>query len=107
MALYGIYGKHTVEACPVNNLETAKALIALTQSDVPALTQKHNVHKIVAQYHSPLEHTLIWVVEAEDAHGIQSLCIESGLAAFNELKIVPLITFADGVIPLIKQIHGL
>jgi len=107
MGLYGIYDKHTVEACPVNNLETAKALVALTQSDVPALAGKHNVHKIVAQYHSALEHTLIWVVEAEDAHGVQSLCIESGLASFNELKIVPLLTFADGVVPLIKQIQNL
>ena len=24
MSLYGVYGSHTVEACPVNNLENAK-----------------------------------------------------------------------------------
>jgi len=26
MALYGVYGSHTVEACPVNNLENVKKI---------------------------------------------------------------------------------
>ena len=36
MALYGIYGSHTVEACPVNNLEVAKAFVAFAESRVRA-----------------------------------------------------------------------
>ncbi len=28
MALYGVYGSHSVEACPVNNLENAKKLLS-------------------------------------------------------------------------------
>ncbi len=33
MALYGIYGSHTVEACPVNNKAVAKQLVAFAESD--------------------------------------------------------------------------
>lgn len=32
MGLYGIYGSHTVEACPVNNLENAKRFVAFAES---------------------------------------------------------------------------
>jgi len=33
MALYGIYGSHTVEACPVNNLGNAQTLIEFVEGD--------------------------------------------------------------------------
>jgi hypothetical protein len=33
--------------------------------------------------------------------------VETGVASFNRLKIVPLITFSEGVIPLVKKVHGL
>ncbi len=33
MGLYGVYGSHSVGACPVNNLENAKKLV-LPQSSV-------------------------------------------------------------------------
>ncbi len=29
MAVFGIFGKHAVDACPWNNIETAKILIGL------------------------------------------------------------------------------
>ncbi len=34
MALYGIYGKHTTAACPWNNIDTARRLQALAESDL-------------------------------------------------------------------------
>ncbi len=34
MALYGVYGSHTVDACPVNNLEVAKAFVAFAESGI-------------------------------------------------------------------------
>ena len=40
MSLYGVYGSHTVEACPVNNLENAKALISFAESDPTPLLSK-------------------------------------------------------------------
>jgi hypothetical protein len=108
MALYGIYGKHTPEACPWNNVETAKRLLTLLEErDLMALCAQFKIKEIIGQYHSALEHTFLWVLDAEDPHLIQDFCVSAEMAAFNELKIVPLITFMEGVIPGLKKIHSL
>ena len=106
MALYGIYGSHTVEACPVNNLGNAKALVSFAESDPTPLLSKYRISNVLSQYHSAFEHTFLWVVDADDAHLIQE-ALETGLASFNKLTIVPLITLGEGVIPLLKKVHGL
>ncbi len=107
MALYGIYGKHTTEACPWNNIQTAKRLLDLAESDLKSRAKKYKINDIIGQYHSALEHTFLWVVEAEDPHLIQEFCVATGIATINELKIVPMITFQEGVIPGLKKIHSL
>ncbi len=107
MALYGIYGQHTTEACPWNNIQTAKRLLDLAESDLKSTAKKYKINGIIGQYHSALEHTFLWVTEAEDPHLIQEFCVSTGLATINELKIVPLITFQEGVIPGLKKIHSL
>jgi hypothetical protein len=107
MALFGIYGKHTTEACPWNNLETAKKLKELSESDLVSRAGAYKISKILGQYHSALEHTFLWLVEAENPHSIQEFCVTTGLASINEIKIVPMITFEGGVIPGLKKIHSL
>ena len=107
MSLYGIYGKHTVEACPAINRKSGERLVKAAERDLAPILKQFKIHKIVSQYHSAFEHTLLWVVDAEDAHLIQDFVFEIGLASFNELKIVPLITFKEGVVPLVKKVHGL
>jgi len=67
---------------------------------------KYKINKIVGQYHSGLEHTFLWILDAEDPHLIQQFAVESGMASFNEVKIVPLETF-EGVAEGAKKIHGL
>lgn len=106
MALFGIYGSHTTEACPVNNVNTAKGIVQRAPADRESMAKKYKINNIVGQYHSGLEHTFLWIVDAEDAHLIEQFCIESGLASFNAVKIVPLITFND-VIETVKKIHSL
>ena len=44
---------------------------------------------------SVLEHEWIIIFEAENAHGIESLCIEAGIASFNTVKIVGLKKYED------------
>jgi hypothetical protein len=107
LALYGVNLNHTTESCPVNNKEVATRVVQISKMDLSPLLTKYKINKVVAQYHSPLEHTLVWVFEAEDPHLIQGFCIESGLASFNKLTIVPLMTFGEGVIPTLKKIHNL
>ncbi len=107
MALYGVYGSHTTEACPVNNKEIAQRLVQFSETDLEPIATKYKINQVVGQFHSALEHTFVWVVDAEDPHLIEEFCIETGLASFNNLKIVPLITFVEGVIPRVKGIHQL
>ena len=40
MALFGIYGKHTVKACPWNNIENAKNLKGFAEADMEPLAKK-------------------------------------------------------------------
>ncbi len=95
------------EACPWNNIQTAKLVLGLAESDLEFTAKKYKINGIIGQYHSALEHTFLWVVEAEDSHLIQEFCVATGIATINELKIVPMITFLEGVIPGLKKIHSL
>jgi len=96
MALYGIWGSHTVESCPFNNVSSRKVVLG-APPDLEPFAKKYKINKILGQYHSALEHTFLWVVDAEDPHLVQKFCIDGGVATFNAVKIVPLITFKDVV----------
>ena len=104
--LWGIYGAHNRHDCPVNNRETAKEVIALSQKDLGPLMEKYGVTAVVDQYHSGLEHTFLWVVETTEPHNLEEFSIELGVARWNDLKFVPERTFAD-VITDVRAIHGL
>lgn len=101
MALYGIYGSHTTESCPLNNQETRKMVIDIGPK-FKGVAEQAGV-KVVGLYHSGLEHTFVWILDGKDAHTIETLMIQAGVAKFNALKIVPLNTF-DGVVEKCKQI---
>ena len=105
--LWGIYGAHDKHDCPVNNIETAKYVIAASMMDFGPLMEKYGVTAIVDQYHSGLEHTFLWAVETTEPHNLEEFSIELGIARWNDLKFVPLRTFAEGVVPAVRALHGL
>ncbi len=107
MALYGIYGDHAVEACPVNHRENAKTLVSFAERDPAPLLSKYRINDVLGQYHSAFEHTFLWILDADDPHLIEEFALEAGLTSFNRLTIVPLKTLAEGVIPRLKRVHGL
>ena len=100
MALYGVYGSHTTEACPLNNQQTRQMVIDGGPQFKNAAEQAGM--KVVGQFHSGLEHTFLWVLDAKDGQSVETLMIEAGIAKFNALKIVPLLTF-DNVIEKCKK----
>ncbi len=104
--LWGIYGAHNRHDCPVNNRETAKEVIALSLMDLQPLMEKYGVTAIVAQYHSGLEHTFLWVVETTEPHNLEEFSIELGVARWNDLKFVPERTF-EMVVTDVRALHGL
>ena len=101
MGLYGIYGEHTQQACPLYNKESREYLLRRAPN-MEKNAQKYGV-KILHQFHSGLEHTFLWVVDADNADLIQDLMARTA-GRFNTIKIVPLITFQD-VIESCKKIE--
>ncbi|MFB5645087.1 MAG: DUF3303 family protein [Nitrosopumilaceae archaeon] len=103
MATYGVYGSHTTESCPLNNKENRMAII----EGGPLFKQAAESAgvKVLAQYHSGLEHTFLWVLDAKDAQTIETLMIQTGVAKFNAVRIVPVFTF-DDVIEKCKKMEG-
>ena len=68
MALYGIYGSHTIEVCPVNDRGTAKTLVEFVDADLTPLFKEYKIQDVLGQYHSAFEHTFLWVIDTEDPH---------------------------------------
>ena len=97
MALYGIYERHEIRDCPLNNSETRKMVAEIAKMDMSSVLPKYKINKVVGRYHSGLEHTFLWILDAEDPHLLQQFAIDGGAASFNEIKIVPLMTFDDVV----------
>ena len=93
MGLYGIYGSHTTEACPLFNEENKKLLLEVA----PKFEKDANAKgiKVISMYHSGLEHTFEWIVEAEGAHVIQDLMVETKVAKFNSTKIIKLFRYKN------------
>ena len=101
IGLFGIYGTHSAESCPLNNVDSAKNIIqtslAINQIQEQKTKNRYKITNIIGQNHSALEHTFIWIIDAEDAHLIEQFCIDSKIATFNPIKIVLLLTFTDVV----------
>jgi hypothetical protein len=102
MGLYGIYGEHTQEACPLYNEENRKYLLRILPT-IEKLAQDYNV-KISQQFHSGLEYTFLWAVEADNPHIIEELMSRTA-GTFNTLRIVPLITFQT-LIERLKKVEA-
>lgn len=90
METYGIYGSHTTESCPMNNKKNRQLLLAAASTFEKTANTKGI--KVISMYHSGLEHTFEWIVDAPGAHLIQDLMVETKVAKFNATKIVPIWT---------------
>jgi ATP-dependent exoDNAse (exonuclease V) beta subunit len=75
MLIYGfiwnIWNSHTKEACPLYNDESRKYLLRVAPT-MAKDAEKSNVN-ILNQFHSALEHTFLWVAEADNPHIIEEL----------------------------------
>ncbi len=99
MALFGIFGTHTVDLCPLNNKTSARTMVQMADKSANATNNqsKYGINKMIGRYHSALEHTFIWIVDAESAHQLEKFLIDIGSAKFNSSKIVPLVNFEEVV----------
>ena len=104
--LFGIYGSHTPENCPIYVPKNALVFVDIAEHDPtssreptgsvgsrPGITRRWSTR-------------FLWIVEADDPHLVERFAVETGLASFNTLRIVPMHTFAQTVERL-KHTHWL
>lgn len=90
--LYGVYGKHSIDKCPLVNKESRKNILQLADK-----IKKVTTLRFIGMYHSALKHTFLWAVYADDPQTIQRFLMENNFHMFNMVRIVPLSTFEDVV----------
>jgi len=82
-----VLGTHSAEVCPTSNAKT-KALLLEIAPQVTALAEKHGVN-IVAGPFANREHMLVVIVETDHAEALDSFVLESRLAQWNTVRILP------------------
>ena len=82
-----VLGTHSPEVCPTSNAKT-KALLLEVAPQVSAIAEKHGVN-IVAGPFANREHTLVMIVETDSAEALDSFVVESRLAQWNQVHILP------------------
>lgn len=99
--LFGIFAIHSPESCPMNNRSSKKIFLEM-ENKIKKNLKKFNVIKIIGFYMSVLEHEWTIIVDAKNAHDLEKLCIEVGIASTSTVKIVPMNDFRE----IVKKIRG-
>lgn len=99
--LFGVFAVHSPESCPLNNEQSRKIFLGFEQKIKDSI-EKHNIEKVVGFYMSVLEHEWIIILDARNAHDIETMCIDVGISATSTVKIVPLNEFSK-VVEKIKR----
>ncbi len=87
--LFGVFAIPSPDLCPMNNKNSKKIFMGI-QGKIKATQKKFNVTKVLGFYMSVLEHEWIIILDAENAHDIERMCIEVGISTTSTVKIVPI-----------------
>jgi uncharacterized protein with GYD domain len=82
-----VLGTHSAEVCPTSNAKT-KALLLDIGPQMTEIAEKHGV-KIVAGPFANREHMLVVIVETDSAEALDNFVVESRLAQWNQVRILP------------------
>jgi hypothetical protein len=91
--LFGVFAVHSPESCPLNNEHSKKIFLGIDKKLKDSIG-KHNIEKLVGFYMSVLEHEWIIILDAKNAHDIETMCIDVGISSTSTVKIVPLNEFS-------------
>jgi len=90
-----VLGTHSPEVCPLSNAKT-KALLLEIGPQVFNLAEKNGVN-IVAGPFVNREHTVVTIVETERPEALDDFLVESRLAQWNQLRILPSLPMQEGM----------
>ena len=100
--LFGVFAVHSPESCPLNN-ESSKKIFLQMNEKLQNSIKKHNIEKLVGFYMSVLEHEWIIILDANNAHDIETMCIDVGISTTSTVKIVPLNEFTKVIEKISKS----
>lgn len=94
--LFGVFAIHSPESCPMNN-ESSRKMFIQVQKKIEENSEKFKISKIIGFYMSVLEHEWIIILDADNSHDIEKLCIEVGISSVSTVKIVPINAYSDAI----------
>lgn len=93
-----VLGNHSPEVCPTSNAKT-KALLLEVAPQIPDLAEKNGVN-IVAGPFANREHTVVTIVETDRPEALDSFIVESRLAQWNQVHILPSVPMQESMAEL-------
>ena len=94
--LFGVFARHSPESCPLNNEQSKKIFLEIDKK-IKKSIEKHNIERLIGFYMSVLEHEWVIILDAKNAHDIETMCIDVGISSTSTVKIVPLNEFSKVV----------
>jgi hypothetical protein len=92
---YVVLASHSAEVCPTSNAKT-KAVLLEMAPQIPSIAEKHGVN-ILAGPFANREHTVVVIAETESAEGLDTFLVETRLAQWNQVRILPSIPLEQGL----------
>lgn len=99
--LYVLLADHTAEVCPVSNSKT-REMMQKVGPEIPSIAQRTGV-KIVAGPYVNNEHLTVAIVEADKTEPVDRFLVESRLAQWNKVRVIPSRTVEEGMSELQEQ----
>ncbi|MFL5822149.1 MAG: hypothetical protein ACJ764_01760 [Solirubrobacteraceae bacterium] len=90
-----LLAEHSAEVCPMSNSKT-RDLMMEAGPQVPDIAERNSV-KIVAGPYVNREHLTVAVVEADTADQVDRFILESRLAQWNSVRVLPSVTMQEGM----------
>lgn len=93
-----ILGEHGPDVCPTSNSKTRELLLEIAPQ-IPAIAEKNAVTMVSGPYVNR-EHLTVAVVEADRAEDLDRFLVESRLAQWNTVRVLPSLSMQDGLAEL-------
>ena len=90
-----LLASHTPEACPTSNSKTKELLLKIGPQ-IQSIAETSGV-KIVAGPYVNREHMIVAVVDAADSESVDRFLIETRLAHWNSVRVLPSLTMEEGM----------
>jgi hypothetical protein len=90
-----VLASHSPEVCPTSNAKTKKLLLEVAPQ-IPGIAQKHGVNILAGPFVNR-EHMAVTIVETDRADGLDDFLVDSHLAQWNQVHILPSRSLQEGL----------